>query len=148
MMRKKSKRKIKARVRRKERAQKKLKAMSRSELVKYKELLLREREKAGGGISHVAETSLKKSQRESSGDLSGYSYHMADMASDDYERDFSLGRASEEQKILYAIDEALKRINDGTYGNCLQCGKKISKKRLEALPFTELCILCQKSKEE
>ncbi|OGW85208.1 MAG: hypothetical protein A2987_07165 [Omnitrophica bacterium RIFCSPLOWO2_01_FULL_45_10] len=122
--------------------------MSRRELVKYRELLLKERQKAGGGISHITQNALKKSQRDASGDLSGYSYHMADMASDDYERDFSLGRATEEQKTLYAIDEALKRIDDRTYGNCLQCDKPISRKRLQALPYTELCILCQKSQEE
>jgi RNA polymerase-binding protein DksA len=73
---------------------------------------------------------------------------MADQASDDYERDFSLGRATDEQKVLYAIDEALKRIEEGIYGSCLQCGKRISKKRLNALPHSELCIECQKSKEE
>ena len=72
---------------------------------------------------------------------------MADMASDDYERDFSLGRATDEQKILYKIDEALKRIEDGSYGFCPQCSKAIAKKRLAALPFTELCIDCQKSNE-
>lgn len=125
----------------------KLKKMPKTELKKFKQILFREREKAGGELSHIAENTLKKSQRDASGDLSGYSYHMADMASDDYERDFSLGRATEEQKLLYMIDEALKRIEDGTYGNCAQCHKSISKKRLTALPYTELCIECQKSQE-
>lgn len=121
--------------------------MPKSELKKYKEILLRERMKVGGDIMHITENTLNKSQREASGDLSGYSYHMADQASDDYERDFSLGRATAEQGILYAIDEAIKRIKEGTYGNCLQCGKPISKSRLNALPYTELCIDCQKSDE-
>ncbi len=123
------------------------KKMPKSELKIYKELLVKERVKVGGGLSHIAETTLNKSARDASGDLSGYSYHMADMASDDYERDFNLGRATDEQKILYAIDEALKRAEDGSYGNCLQCGKAIPKKRLKALPHTELCIDCQKSSE-
>ncbi|MCM8760584.1 MAG: hypothetical protein NC933_00355, partial [Candidatus Omnitrophica bacterium] len=78
-----------------------VKRMSKTELKKYKEILLREREKVGGDLSHIAENTLNKSQRDASGDLSGYSYHMADMASDDYERDFSLGRATDEQKRLY-----------------------------------------------
>lgn len=121
--------------------------MPKSELKKYKELLLQERKKVGGDIMHIAENTLNKSQREASGDLSGYSYHMADQASDDYERDFSLGRVTAEQGVLYAIDEAIKRISEGTYGNCLQCGKPISKSRLNALPYTELCINCQKSDE-
>lgn len=125
----------------------KLKKMPKAELKKYKALLLKEREKVGGGLSHIAETTLNKSAREASGDLSGYSFHMADMASDDYEREFSLGRATDEQKMLYAIDEAMKRVDDGTYGNCQQCNKSIPKTRLKALPYTALCIDCQKANE-
>lgn len=126
---------------------KKIKKMPKPELKKYKELLLKLREEINGQLSHITENTLKKSQRDAAGDLSGYSFHMADMASDDYERDFSLGRATEEQKMLFSIDEALRRIGEGTYGSCLQCSKPISKKRLKALPFTELCIECQKTKE-
>ncbi len=126
---------------------KKTKKMPAKNLKKYKKALLKEREKAGGGITHITEEALKTSQRDASGDLSGYSYHMADMASDNYEREFSLGRVSEEQDLLYAIDEALKRVKDGTYGNCLQCGKAISKKRLSAVPHAELCIDCQTKNE-
>ncbi|MDD5428519.1 MAG: TraR/DksA C4-type zinc finger protein [Candidatus Omnitrophica bacterium] len=124
-----------------------IKRMPKAVLKKYKALLIKEREKVGGGLSHIAENTLNRSQRDASGDLSGYSYHMADMASDDYEREFSLGRATDEQKLLYQIDEAMKRVEDGTYGSCLQCGKPISKKRLAALPYSELCIECQKSNE-
>lgn len=125
----------------------KIKRMLKKELNKYKALLVKEREKIGGGIDHIAQESLKTSQRESSGDLSGYSFHMADVASDNYEVEFSLGRASDEQNILYAIDEALKRVEDGSYGSCTQCGKQIPKKRLDALPHTELCIACQSKNE-
>jgi len=132
---------------RKKPAKPKIKKMPKSELKLYKTLLLKERERVGGGLSHIAETTLNKSQKEASGDLSGYSYHMADMASDDYEIDFSLGRATDEQKILYSIDEAMKRTEDGTYGNCLQCGKAIPKKRLKVLSYAELCIVCKKANE-
>ena len=125
----------------------KIKRLPKNILKKYKELLLKEREKIGGGISHITQEALKTSQRDAAGDLSGYSFHMADMASDNYEREFSLGRVSDEQDILYAIDEALKRIKDGTYGNCPQCGKQIPKKRLDAIPHTELCIACQSKNE-
>ena len=126
----------------------KIKKLPKTILKKYKKLLIEEREKVNGGLSHIAETTLNKSLKDSSGDLSGYSYHMADMASDDYERDFSLGRATDEQKMLYLIDEAMKRIKDGTYGSCLQCSKPIPARRLAALPYSELCIECQKSSDE
>lgn len=126
----------------------KVKRLPRAELKKYKALLLKEREKVGGELSHIAENTLNKSAREASGDLSGYSYHMADTASDDYERDFSLGRATDEQKAMYAIDEALKRIEDGTYGSCSQCGKLIPKTRLKVMPVADLCIECKKANEK
>ncbi len=125
----------------------KIKRMDKKSLKKFKTMLLGERNRAGGDLSHITENTLNKSARDASGDLSGYSYHMADQASDDYERDFSLARATDEQKRLYFIDEAIKRIDDGTYGSCLQCGKAIAKKRLQAMPYTELCIECQKKNE-
>ncbi|MCX5666244.1 MAG: TraR/DksA C4-type zinc finger protein [Candidatus Omnitrophica bacterium] len=125
----------------------KIKRLPKKALNKYRALLVKEREKIGGGINHIAQESLKTSQRESSGDLSGYSFHMADVASDNYEVEFSLGRASDEQNILYTIDEALKRVEEGTYGSCTQCGKQIPKRRLDALPHTELCIACQSKTE-
>ncbi len=76
------------------------KKMTKPELKIYKKLLLEERKKIGGDLSHITDNTLNRSQRDASGDLSGYSYHMADVASDDYERDFSLGRATDEQKVL------------------------------------------------
>ena len=126
----------------------KMKKMAAKDLKKFKTLLIKIRTQVGGDLSHITENTLNKSAKDASGDLSGYSYHMADMASDDYDRDFSLGRATAEQKILYTIEEAMKRIEDGTYGNCLQCNKPISKKRLVAMPQTGLCIECQKMNEE
>lgn len=125
----------------------KIKRLPKLELRKYKELLLKQRAQVGGDLSHISENTLNKSARDASGDLSGYSYHMADQATDDYDRDFSLGRATSEQKQLFSIDEAMKRIEDGTYGSCLECGRPIAKKRLKALPESELCIECQKNIE-
>src|SRR3989338_494295 len=120
--------------------------MTRSESAKYKKLLIKIREDIAGDIKHIAKESLK-SQKESSGDLSGYSFHMADMASDSYDRELSLNIAGEEQEIVYEIDEALKRIEEGKFGHCLSCDKKIPKKRLNAVPYAKYCIQC-KSKEE
>jgi RNA polymerase-binding protein DksA len=139
---------VKAKKAPKHKAAPKPKKMSKRELKKYKILLVAERQKVGGDLSHIAQNTLNKSQREASGDLSGYSYHMADQASDDYERDFSLGRATDEQNLLYKIDEALRRIEDGTYGSCPQCYKPIAKKRLAAIAYTELCIECQSKNEK
>lgn len=113
---------------------------------KFKELLLKKREEILNEIKHIAEENLK-SQKEASGDLSSYSYHMADMASDSYDRELSLNLASGEQDILYEIDDALKRIKEGKYGRCISCDKKIPSRRLNAVPYAKYCIQCQ-SKEE
>ena len=120
--------------------------MTKKEAAKFKKLLLKKREEILAEINHIVKESLK-SQKEASGDLSGYSYHMADMASDSYDRELSLNIASSEQEVLYEIDEALKRIEEGSYGVCVVCSKKIPVKRLKALPHVKHCIQCQ-SKEE
>jgi RNA polymerase-binding protein DksA len=120
--------------------------MIKKELGQFKELLLKKREEILDEINNIAKES-KKSMKEASGDLSGYAYHMADMASDSYDRELSLNIASGEQKIIYEIDEALKRIEEGKYGFCLSCNKKIPSRRLKAVPYAKCCIQCQ-SKEE
>ncbi len=121
--------------------------MNKKELERFKKVLLKKREDVITEISDITKDTLSKSQREASGDLSGYSFHMADQASDNYDREFSLNLASDNQKIIYAIDEALQRIKDKTYGKCLECSKAISLKRLRAVAYATLCISCQRKKE-
>lgn len=120
--------------------------MTKREAAGFKKLLLKKRETIFDEINHIARDNLK-SQKEATGDLSSYTYHMADMASDSYDRELSLNIASEEQELIYEIDEALKRIDEGKFGTCLFCNKKIPLKRLKALPYAKYCIQCQ-SKEE
>lgn len=126
----------------------KAKGMTRTEMKRYRVLLVKERERLNDELFKLTKDNIDKTQREASGELSGYTYHMADMASDNYEKDFSMGIATEEQKKLFAVEEAIKRIDDGTYGGCLQCGKKILKKRLDVIPYTALCIECQTMQEK
>ncbi|MBN2097891.1 MAG: TraR/DksA C4-type zinc finger protein [Candidatus Omnitrophica bacterium] len=121
--------------------------MNKKELERFKKLLLKKREDLASEMQNITKESLSKSQREASGDLSGYSFHMADQASDNYEREFSLNLASDNQKLIYAIDEALGRIKDKSYGRCLECNKAISRKRLSAVPDATLCIDCQRKEE-
>lgn len=120
---------------------------SKKGLKKFKQLLIKLREKTVDEMESITKDTLKTSQREASGDLSGYTLHMADVATDHYDREFSLGIAGVEQRVVYQIDEALKRIEDSSYGLCLTCEKPISKKRLTAVPFAKYCIECQKQEE-
>ena len=114
---------------------------------RFKKQLLEDREKITGEISRLSEDTLSSSQRDSSGDLSGYSLHMADVGTDTSQRDLQLGLVSKEQEILYRIDEALQRIEEGTYGKCESCGELIKESRLKAVPFAKLCVPCQEKEE-
>ena len=121
--------------------------MTKTELEKYKKLLLKKKEEILQAVKHIEQDTLSRSQRDASGDLSGYTLHMADIATDSYDREFSLGLASNAQQILYEIDEALKRVKEKGFGNCLACEKPIPKKRLKAIPYASLCIACQVKEE-
>ena len=121
--------------------------MTKLELDRYKKLLLKKKEEILQAVKHIEQDTLSQSQREASGDLSGYTLHMADIATDSYDREFSLGLASNAQQILYEIDEALKRVKEKSFGDCTLCDKPIPRKRLRAIPYAGLCIACQ-SKEE
>lgn len=123
------------------------KKFNKKELAYFKKLILKTREEILDEIRHISEDTLKKSQKDASGDISGYTYHMADVATDTYDREFSLGLASNEQKILYELDDALKRIDEGTFGICEECKSPITKTRLKALAYTRLCVKCQEKKE-
>jgi RNA polymerase-binding protein DksA len=90
---------------------------------------------------------LKQTQKEASGDISGYTFHMADVATDNYDREFSLGLASNERELLYELVDALKRIEDGSYGLCEDCKGVITKTRLKAIPYTRHCLKCQEKRE-
>ncbi len=122
--------------------------MSDKELAKYKQLLIERRAQILSGIKHITDDNLKKTLRDSSGDISGYTYHMADMASDAYNQELSLNLASSEREIVLSIEEALKRVEEKAFGDCLVCGKPIAKQRLEAIPYAKNCIECQKKQEE
>ena len=121
--------------------------MTKKEAEPFKQLLLKKREELSGSIKQKQKESLKQSPRDASGDLSGYTFHMADMATDNFDTELSLNIVSNEQDVLYEIEEALKRVEEGTYGDCLECGKRITQQRLKAVSFTANCVSCQEKKE-
>ncbi len=126
----------------------KVKKLHKKELLYYKGLILKRKDEIIEDINHISEDTLKKSQKDASGDISGYTYHMADVATDSYDREFSLGLASNEREILYALDDALKRIQEEIFGVCEDCKGLIAKNRLKAIPYASLCIKCQQKKEK
>jgi DnaK suppressor protein len=81
--------------------------------------------------------------KESAQEMPGYSLHMADSGTDNFDRDFALSLLSSDQDALYEIEEALKRIEKRTYGVCELTGKQIPKARLEAIPWTRFTVDAQ-----
>ena len=81
--------------------------------------------------------------KESAEELAGYSLHMADSGTDNFDRDFALSLLSSDQDAIYEIEEALKRIEKATYGICELTGKPIPKTRLEAIPWTRFTVQAQ-----
>ena len=124
------------------------KILTKSQLQEYKKILEKVRDRVVDEISFLAGDNLNRSPRDSSGDLSSYSFHMADQATDNFDREFALNLVSSEQDVLYEIDDALRRIDMGTYGVCENCNKPIEKARLMALPFAKMCIVCKSESEK
>jgi DnaK suppressor protein len=81
-------------------------------------------------------------------EASAFGMHQADAGSDAYDRDFALSLLSQEQDALYEIEEALKRVDAGTYGICEMSGKQIPEARLEAIPFARFTVECQAQLEK
>lgn len=123
------------------------KKYTKKELREFKAHILNRKEALQDDMTHLSEENLKKSPKESSGDISGYSYHMADVATDTYDREFSLGLVSNERETLIELSDALKKIEDGTFGICEACKSLITKVRLKAVPNARLCVKCQAKHE-
>ena len=124
------------------------KKFTKKDLLYFKKLILKKKEEILDQIKHISDDTLKKSQKDAAGDISGYTYHMADVATDTYDREFALSLASNESKLIYEIDDAMKKIEEGTYGTCEACKNLISKTRLKAIPYARLCLKCQERLEK
>ena len=86
--------------------------------------------------------------KESAQEMAGYSLHMADSGTDNFDRDFALSLLSSDQDAIYEIEEALKRIEKNTYGVCELTGKAIPRARLEAIPWTRFTVQAQAQLEK
>ncbi len=96
--------------------------MKKPELIAYKERLLNLRSRLRGDVNHMADAALKKSRSEANGDLSSMPIHMADIGSDNFEQEFTLSLIENDGDTLALIEASLERIEEGTYGQCEECG--------------------------
>jgi RNA polymerase-binding protein DksA len=121
--------------------------MKKAELEHFKKLILKKKQDLLEELGYLENAAMNKTPKDQSGDLSSYSFHMADQGTDTLDREMVFTFASREGRYLHHLNEALERIEKGTYGKCRTCGGPISKKRLEAVPNATQCISC-KSQEE
>jgi len=122
--------------------------MDKQQKAKHKKKLLDLRENILDKVKNIQKEYLNKSPQEASGNLSGYSFHLADLASDNFEREVLLGLAENERSMLIEIDMALNRLKERDFGKCSDCGKQIRSKRLLALPYALMCITCQEEADK
>ena len=108
----------------------------------YKERLVALRARLRGDVSQMAEAVLEKTLMQANGDSSTMPIHMADIGTDNFEREFTLTLMESNDRALERIEEALERIEDGIYGVCADCSEKIPKARLNAIPYVVQCVRC------
>ena len=121
--------------------------LSDEELEKFRSMLLAKRAELLGDVTNMENEALGKNRSDAAGDLSQMPIHMADIGTDNYEQEFTLGLVASEREMLKEIDAALARIDDKTYGICLGTHKPISRARLLAKPWAQYCIEYTRSHE-
>ena len=130
-------------------AVKKQKPMNKKNLEHFEKRLLEERKRVLKELGNYSET-FGATPQSADGDLSSYSFHMADQGTDAMEREKAFLFASQEGRFLWHIDEALRRLyrSPETFGKCHSCGQDIDYDRLDALPHARLCITCKQREED
>jgi DnaK suppressor protein len=118
----------------------KVEPLTKQDFDHFRHLLLEKRAELLGDVNSIESEALKKSRLDAAGDLSSMPIHMADLGTDNFEQEFSLGLMASERKLLSEINAALKRIDDGSFGICEGTGERIPRARLEANPWARFTI--------
>jgi len=111
----------------------------------FKQRLLDERARVQEALSYIQEEN--RGQLEDDREEIPSDNHPGDAATSTFDRELDATLEGNEERLLQAIDAALQRIENGTYGTCRSCGEPIDPERLEALPWTTQCIDCKRREE-
>jgi DnaK suppressor protein len=123
--------------------------MTKMELDGFRRLLLSLYERLNGDVSHLADEALHTEGEAAGNNMSHMPIHMADLGTDNNERENTLHLLANEEQILAEIRAALDRIAQGTFGRCEECnGPILPKSRLKELPYTRYCVACAKKLDE
>lgn len=120
--------------------------MKKSDMLVYKEKLQAIRARLRGDVTTMAEVALRKSGVEGN-DGNSMPIHMAELGSDNFDQEFTLSLMETDEDTLGRIELALVRIDEGSYGRCVECEGPIPKARLNAIPYTPVCIKCAEQLE-
>ncbi|SRR5579884_1283167 len=112
----------------------------------YTRLLLEERRRLRQELSQMEEHQVRTEEKPVA-DISGYEDDLVDVATETFEREKGLALESSVQGMLQMVEEALRKIRQGTYGVCEGCGQSIDANRLRAIPYARLCIRCKEREE-
>ncbi|HEX2496181.1 MAG TPA: TraR/DksA C4-type zinc finger protein [Gaiellaceae bacterium] len=114
----------------------------------FRELLVEKREAVAAALENLHKENSRSLEDETGELVSGSAdQHLADTATETVEREIGSTLEEHDERLLVAIDAALQRIENGTYGKCVNCGAPIPEERLEAMPWATLCIDCKRKEE-
>jgi RNA polymerase-binding transcription factor DksA len=116
--------------------------MTQAEIKSYRVRLLALKRRLGGVLTDLEEEALRPVGGEAAGGLSDVPVHPADLGTENYEEEVSLGLLENEIQLLTEVNDALRRIEQGTFGRCEECHQPISRARLNALPYARYCLRC------
>lgn len=116
--------------------------LSKIQIDAFKKQLLAKMKHLGREQSQLRGEAFQSSGGEASGGISNLPLHLADLGSHEAEEDVTLGLLENEELLLKEIEEALTRIDQGTFGLCGSCRQEINKERLEAIPYARHCVVC------
>lgn len=122
--------------------------MTQADFDTYRRQLLDLRNRLRGDVSHLTSEALRETGGERSGSLSNTPIHMADLGTDNFEQEFTLGLIQNEEQALDEIAAALDRLAQGSFGRCEECHKDIPKPRLQALPYARHCVECARKLQQ
>jgi DnaK suppressor protein len=122
--------------------------LKNEDLVSYRRVLNSLRSRLRGDLNRMTDEALRRENNGGGGgSLSSVPLHMADLGTENYDQEFTLGLIENEQGTLDLINEALDRVERGTFGQCTECREPISKSRLQAIPYAKHCIRCARKLE-
>jgi DnaK suppressor protein len=112
---------------------------------RFRQMLMEERQRVSAALGHLHESNSNSLEDETEEET--YDNHLADSATATLNREIDYTLEENSEHVLGSIDDALGRIEEGTFGTCVRCGRPIAEERLEAIPYATRCIDCQRLAE-